>query len=117
MFLWLTTIERNGCAKSNLTMLLNLKIWEFEKMKSSCNDTHPDIERIHIQFLREAGPARRFELACSLSRSVIEMSRGAIQKRHPEMTPREVALKQLALCHGEDLAQRVAQYLKDRHIS
>ncbi|MBN1868109.1 hypothetical protein JW916_12560 [Candidatus Sumerlaeota bacterium] len=79
-------------------------------------DTHPDVEQRQIAMLREAGPARRFTLTRSLSRSVIEMSRAAVKRRHPDLSSRECALRWVALCYGENLARRVAAYLEERGV-
>ena len=83
-------------------------------MKPLSADTHPEVERIHVQLLVQAGPARRLALTRSLSQSTIEMSRTGLQSRHPHLSPQELTLKLVALCYGEDLARRVEVYLESR---
>ena len=83
-------------------------------MKTLSMDTHPEVEQMQIQLLSQAGPARRFALARSLSQSTIEMSRRAIEKRHPHLPPRDISLRYVALCYGEDLARRLKFYLEQR---
>lgn len=83
-------------------------------MKPLSTDTHPEVERIHLQLLFQAGPARRLALTRSLSQSTIEMSLTGLQSRYPHLSPQELALKLVALCYGEDLARRVGDYLKSR---
>ena len=83
-------------------------------MKPLSADTHPEVERIHVQLLVQAGPARRLALTRSLSQSTIEMSRTGLQRRHPQLSPQELSLRLVALCYGEDLALRVGDYLKSR---
>lgn len=85
-------------------------------MKPLSIDTHPEVERIHVQLLLQAGPARRLALTRSLSQSTIEMSRTGLQRRHPQSSPQELSLRLVALCYGEDLARRVGDYLKSRCI-
>ena len=83
-------------------------------MKPLSIDTHPEVERIHVQLLFQAGPARRMALTRSLSQSTIEISRTGLQNRHPHSSPQELALRLVALCYGEDLARRVGVYLESR---
>ncbi len=76
-------------------------------MKTQSPDTHPQAERFQIQLLRQAGTARRLDLACSLTQTVIALSREGIRKRYPELSERERQVKFVALCYGEDLARRL----------
>ena len=86
-------------------------------MKTLSLDTHPEVERVHIQLLSQAGPARRLALARSLSQSTIEMSRRAIGKRHPHLSSLEISLKFVQLCYGDDLAHRLKIYIEERETS
>ena len=81
------------------------------------DDTHPDAERRQIELLAQAGPARRLALARSLSQTTIEMSRRAIGRRYPHLSPEQCAVKLIALCHDEELARRLADYLAKREGS
>jgi len=78
------------------------------------NDTHPDARDVQIALLREAGPARRFSLLCSMTDTAIYWSRRAIAKANPEFSKREVDIKFLAVHHGQDLADRVKTYLEEK---
>ena len=69
---------------------------------------------MQIRLLREAGVARRLDLAMSLSQTAIELSRGAIRERHPDWSDREVQLELVRLCYGEELARDVRAYLVRR---
>lgn len=75
------------------------------------NDTHPGAERAHINLLRQADIAKRFALLRSLSQTVIELSRRAIQKANPNLTETEVGLKFVEYHYGKDLATRVRNHL------
>ena len=83
-------------------------------MESSPSDTHPDVENAHIRLLSDAGPSRRLALARSLSQLTMELSRRALQKRAGDCSQLELAVKTVALCYGEGLAERVKMCLESR---
>ena len=83
-------------------------------MRTSLTDTHPEIERRQIDLLREAGVERRLQLTFSLSQDMIELSRINLSQRYPTLTEHERRLKFVALCYGEELAERVNRYLQRR---
>lgn len=56
-------------------------------------DTHPDIEARIIAGYRAMSPARRFEIACALTRAVRELALIDIRRRHPGADARELALR------------------------
>lgn len=74
-------------------------------------DTSPEAARVQIDLLRRATPARRFELMCSLTSSVRQMARNAIQRLHPEMTERERNLLFVRIHYGAKLAGELAAHL------
>ena len=73
-------------------------------MRTQSSDTSPEAERVQIELLRKAGEARRYELVCSLSQSVIQWSRESIRKAHPEASENELAVLFVDLCYGKKLA-------------
>ena len=78
-------------------------------MAAGLRDTDPETERVQLELLRRAGPARRLELALSLSRSVMSLSRAGIARSLAGASPEEVPpslsdLLQRAL-EGADLAR------------
>jgi hypothetical protein len=73
-------------------------------MKTQSPDTSPEAERVQIELLRNASGARRFALARALTKMTVAMSRRAIQRRHPELSEREVDLRFVALHYGQPLA-------------
>lgn len=77
-------------------------------------DTDPEVERIRDRLLTTAGPARRFQLMGSLTESVIEMSRAALRRRHPQASAADLDLRFVALCYGQDLADRLEVWLHRR---
>lgn len=77
-------------------------------------DTHPEIERKQIELLRQATVARRFQLARSLTRTAIELSRRALRRARPGASERELQIEFVRLHYGDDLADRLARFLEDR---
>jgi hypothetical protein len=73
-------------------------------MRDGLSDTDPEAERIQLELLRRAGPARRLQLALSLSRSVMSLSRGGIARSLEGASPEELGLRFVALHYGADLA-------------
>lgn len=73
------------------------------------NDTSLKAEQVQINLLRVAGVARRVELVRSVSSSVIEMSRRAIARCHPDWSEVEVKVEFVKLNYGEAIADRVRQ--------
>lgn len=80
-------------------------------MSSRSTDTHPEAERVQIDLLRKASPARRLSVVRSLSRTIIELSRRAIRRRMPEASETELALAFVELHYGGELARRLELYL------
>lgn len=71
------------------------------------NDTHPAARARQIELLRAAGPARRFGVARSLTRTVCALSRRAIRRRHPDATEAELNRMFVELHCGAELARRL----------
>ena len=77
------------------------------------NDTSPEIEKIHVQMLRNAGVSKRIARARSLSSTVIQLSRRAVSKGRPSFSDREVKLEFISLHYGADLAEKVKRFIKE----
>jgi len=76
------------------------------------SDTSPEVERIHVELLRKAGNAERFARMCSLTATAITLSRRAIARAHPDLSPEEVDLKFVELHYGRKLATDLRRYLE-----
>jgi hypothetical protein len=83
-------------------------------VRNGLSDTDPEAQRVHLELLRSAGPARRLELALSLSRSVISLSRGGIARRLEGASAEEVGLRCVELHYGADLADALRADLRSR---
>lgn len=70
-------------------------------------DTSVAAEQKQIELLREKTPAERFMLAARLSQDVVQASKRAIARVHPEFTPRQVEHLFIELHYGRELADAV----------
>jgi hypothetical protein len=73
------------------------------------SDTSIDAARAQLQMLREKSPGERGALALRLSSEVIQASKRAIARAHPELTVREVGHLFVELHYGKALADAVRQ--------
>lgn len=81
-------------------------------MLTQSSDTHPKAERFQIALIRRASIAQRISKTRSLSQTVIRLSRRAILRANPELSEEEVNLIFVAFHYGNDLADRLREYLK-----
>lgn len=77
-------------------------------------DTHPEIERIQIEWLRKAGMSRRLQLGLELSGEAIAIAQRSIRRTHPEASELEAKLIFVEVTYGKDLADRVRAYFAER---
>ena len=85
-------------------------------MITQSSDTDPQAERVQIELLRAASVSERISLVRSLSQTVMTLSRRAIQRVNPSMSERELDLAFVAYHYGEDLAERLRQYLRRKQL-
>jgi hypothetical protein len=83
-------------------------------MRDGLNDTDAEAERVQLELLRRAGPARRLQLALSLSRSVMSLSRGGIARRLKDASPEELGLRFVEVHYGAELAGALRAELLSR---
>ena len=74
-------------------------------------DTHPDAEQFQISLLRRASAAERISRACSLSKTVIQLSHRAIRRANPELNEQEMNLLFVKYSYGKDLSEHLRKYL------
>ncbi|MGD0654849.1 MAG: hypothetical protein ABSA16_10930 [Thermoguttaceae bacterium] len=74
-------------------------------------DTHPEAERVQIELLRKKTVSERFALVRSLTAFTIDLSRRAIARANPDLSPDELRIKYIELVYGKELSQRVRDYL------
>jgi hypothetical protein len=80
------------------------------------SDTHPDVETVHINLLREAGTGRRLSLAFSMTQTALRLSLNGIRRRHPHLSDQECRLMLAELSYGKELTDRVRAYLEAMHL-
>lgn len=83
-------------------------------MLTQSSDTSPEIERVQIELLRKASPAKRFAIMASWSHFITEVAKQGIRRDYPEADEQEVALILLGRLHGQGLADKVRAYLAKR---
>ena len=80
-------------------------------MHTGLSDTDPDILRIHADLLRRSTPARRVQLALSLSASVMQLAYAGIRRRSPGISERDASLRFVEIHYGADLAKAIRDML------
>lgn len=83
-------------------------------MRTQSMDTSPEAERVQIELIRKASPAKLFGLVRSLSKTLIQMNRQTLRELHPEMSEEELALIFVELNYGKVLADHVRADLERR---
>jgi hypothetical protein len=87
-------------------------------MKLLSDDTHPEVERFHIDLIRRAPVSRRLQMAASLTKTTRWLSWQAICERYPDTAYEERIRQYLQHLYGDKLlAERVAEHLKKRKKS
>lgn len=80
------------------------------------SDTAPEAEQAQIESAKKLTTSQRVAQACSLSSLVIGLSRRAIARANPDLSPHELAVKFVELHYGEELAAGFQTYLQDRKL-
>jgi len=78
------------------------------------SDTSPEAEKVQIELLRNATNSQRLAMALSMTDLAIRLARRAIARANPGLSQRELDLKFVEIHYGNDLAERVREYLRGR---
>jgi len=78
------------------------------------SDTHPDAERVQIELLRRQTGAQRIAKTRSLTSLAVRLSRRAIARANPGMTPREVEMRWVELNYGKTIANNLRTHWRTR---
>ncbi len=70
-------------------------------------DTHPKIEALQIQLLRQATPLRKMEMLAQLNASAHTLALMGLRTRFPQATEPELRRRLADLLLGEELARKV----------
>lgn len=83
-------------------------------MRPLSRDTHPDAERVQLDLLRAASPARKFALSQAMTATALTLQRRALRAAHPLLDEREIGLMVVAINYGPELADKVRACLLSR---
>src|SRR5258707_11314506 len=83
-------------------------------MRTQSEDTSPEIERVQIELIRKASPAKIFNLVRSMSQTMMQASRENIQRLHPGASKEELTLTFIELYYGKELANFVRAKMERR---
>ncbi len=84
--------------------------------KTQSADTTEEAERVQMAMLRGASVAKRAQRMNALSCFVIEASRRAIERAHPEWSRREVLLFWVRQHYGEEVGEALACSRKSANL-
>ncbi len=76
-------------------------------MRTQSEDTSPEMERVQIELIRKASPAKLFGLLRSMSQTMMQASRENIRRLHPDANKEELTLIFVELYYGKKLADLV----------
>ena len=85
-------------------------------MERLWTDTDAATEKEMIRLLREASVSERFELADTLTSTVIALSRRAIARNRPHTAETDILLEWVRLNYGQELAQELRDYVRERRL-
>ncbi len=71
---------------------------------SQLSDTHPEIERLMIERLRELSPARRWALVGGLNRTLRTLALSDLRHLHPQASEAELRVRLAHRLYGSELA-------------
>ena len=83
-------------------------------MRTQSEDTSPEMERVQIELIRKASPAKLFGLVRSMSQTMMQASRENIRKLHPDASKEELTLILVELYYGKEVANLVRTQMKRR---
>ena len=71
------------------------------------NDTHPEIERLQIERLRQMPPWRKLALVGDINEAVRALALAGLRQRYPDDTPAQRRRRLADLALGPESAARV----------
>ncbi len=83
-------------------------------MRTQSMDTSPEAERVQIELIRKASPAKRFTIMEAWSQFLIEANKQGIRKNRPDLSEEDVGLIFVANNYGRALADQLREDLSRR---
>jgi hypothetical protein len=82
-------------------------------MTTLYSDTHPKMEALQIQLLRQASPTRKMNMLAQLNASARLLAMTGLRSRFPQASEAELRFKLAVLLLGEELARKVCEEIND----
>jgi hypothetical protein len=76
-------------------------------MTSYSSDTHPKMEALQIQLLRQASPTRKMHMLAQLNASARMLALAGLRSQYPQADEAELRYKLAILLLGEETARKV----------
>jgi hypothetical protein len=76
------------------------------------SDTSHAVAQLQLHLLRQAGAARRVEMAAEMTSFALDSAQLALQRRYPDATMPEIALLLFEQRYGTPLATKLREALK-----
>lgn len=76
-------------------------------MSALSSDTHPKMEALQIELLRQASPTRKMNMLAGLNASARLLALTGLRAQYPQASETELRRKLANLLLGEELAQKV----------
>lgn len=77
-------------------------------------DTDAEADRVQLELLRSATPARRAGLALSLTATVVGLARLALARQDPRANDEEIGVRFAELHYGREIGAGLAKFLRAR---
>ena len=84
-------------------------------MSALYSDTHPKMEALQIELLRQATPTRKMEMLAQLNTSACTLALLGLRSRYPQAREAELRRRLAALLLGEELASKVYRELREQN--
>jgi len=75
-------------------------------MRTLAEDTSPEAERVLVELLRRASPARKIQMIASANRASRELAICGLKMRFPNDSPARLRRRLAGLWLGEELAEK-----------
>ena len=82
-------------------------------MRTLAEDTHPDAERVLLELLRHATPARKIAMVIDANRTARLLTLAGLRERHPGESPARLRRRLADLWLGPGLAAKAYGPISD----
>ena len=76
-------------------------------MSALSSDTHPKMEALQIELLRQASPTRKMQMLAQLNASARLLAMTGLRSQYPNANAQELRRRLAGLLLGEELARKV----------